>query len=84
MANWMKEDITFNLLGGKFEMNPASVSKKCWVQDIHELANQSRDWILNKCLLLIANVSDILCSVTLPTCFFTSSPHQCCVGCSKS
>jgi hypothetical protein len=30
MANWMKEGITFNSLGGKFNFNPNTSSKWCW------------------------------------------------------
>jgi hypothetical protein len=29
-ANWLKEGITFNSLGGRYGMNPETVSKKCW------------------------------------------------------
>jgi hypothetical protein len=30
MANWFKEGLTFNSLGGKFKMNPDTAAKKCW------------------------------------------------------
>jgi hypothetical protein len=30
MANWFKEGLTFNSLGGKFKMNPNTATKKCW------------------------------------------------------
>jgi hypothetical protein len=30
MANWCKEGLTFNSLGGKFKINPNTANKWCW------------------------------------------------------